>query len=884
MEWFDNIRIRNKLLLVFGIIIIFTVSFSVLAVAGITNVSSSLNELINSYQARQAYIEDTITDVYKIRTANFSKYYITESSELQQAISLMNQSYRDNVRLFYENIFAYRDLVISDRRFSEGEKLERIYHVNKISELYGHYLENTGEIDAAVEKNDKNEIIRILERSVPLGIELSNAVQELRDLNFKTTRQKAAETMATADQTLKIISVIAIVCIALSFFIVFFTIRNINLPISNLEIAVQEIAKGNMSYPIRTERKDELGALANYTGDMIDKLVAYSQNLHIAKMASAAKSAFLANMSHEIRTPMNSILGITEIQLQNETLPPKIKDALNRIYSSGDLLLSIINDILDLSKIEAGKLELSPIKYEVASLINDTVSLNMMRIGSKPIEFILSVDENIPAVLIGDDLRIKQIMNNLLSNAFKYTPKGIVKMSVSAEPGENDNSETRLVLTVSDTGQGMNEEQINRLFDEYSRFNEETNRTTQGTGLGMSITQNLVKMMNGKISVKSEINWGTVISVFLPQKKTDSKVIGLELAESLQNFRLNDAKQIRKAQIVYEPMPYGSVLIVDDVESNLYVAKGLLAPYELSIDTASSGSEAIDKIRKGKVYDIVFMDHMMPGVDGIEATDKMRRLGYKYPIIALTANAVAGQASIFLARGFDGFISKPIDMRQLSAIVKQYVRDRHPHEVVEAARRKAIEQKSQKPDEPKPVSLDPQLAEFFVHDASRTAAALELIFRKKGEYEEQDMREFTVNAHGIKGALRNIGELELSAAAALLEQAGRSKNTASIRTETQPFLDKLREKINELTPPEQASENAEMTEMDFAELCGKLQTLKEACETYNKKDAKAIIIELRQKAWPQQIKKSLESMAELLLIGDFEDVAKTAEKIISAAA
>ena len=883
MKWFDNLKIRSKLLLVFGILIFITLMFSVFAVTGIINVGDSLNELINSYQTRQVHISEAITTVYKIRMTNFSKWYTAESNELENSLSSMNHSYSENVRSFYENMFAYRDLVLSDRRLSEEEKLERVYLMNKIIDLFEHYLANTGELDASVAKSDHDEIIRILERSVPLGINLSEAVQGLCDVNIDTTRQKAAETLATADNTLETIFLIAALCLAMSCVIVFFTIKNINLPISNLEIAVREIAKGNLSYPIRTERRDELGSLANYTGDMIDKIVSYSQNLNIAKMASAAKSAFLANMSHEIRTPMNAILGITEIQLQDETLSPGIKEALNRIYSSGDLLLSIINDILDLSKIEAGKLELSPVKYEVASLINDTVSLNMMRIGSKPIVFKLAVDAKMPSVLIGDDLRIRQILNNLLSNAFKYTPHGIVSMSVSAETNDRYDSETTLVLTVSDTGMGMNEEQINKLFDEYSRFNEEANRTTEGTGLGMSITQNLVKMMNGKISVKSEVNQGTTISVYLPQKKADSRVMGIELAESLQNFRLNDAKQIRKAQIVYEPMPYGSVLIVDDAESNLYVAKGLLAPYDLCIETASSGFEAIEKIREGRVYNIVFMDHMMPRMDGIEAVDKIRKLGYKQPIIALTANAVVGQANVFLTNGFDGFISKPIDMRQLGVVLKQFVRDRQPHEVVEAARRRAIEEKGHKADKSKLKSLDPQLAEFFVHDASRAAAALELILAKDGGYDEQDIRAYIVNTHAMKSALRNINEPELSAAAAQLEQAGRNNNTAAMKSETRAFLDKLRELTEELTPPEQEKENAEMDEKDFADLREKLHILINACGTYDKKNVKALIIELRQKPWPQQINKMLETMAELLLNGDFGEVAKTADKIISAA-
>jgi signal transduction histidine kinase/CheY-like chemotaxis protein len=408
------------------------------------------------------------------------------------------------------------------------------------------------------------------------------------------------------------------------------------------------------------------------------------------------KSNFLATMSHEIRTPMNAILGITEIQLQDETIPESIKEAFYKISNSSDLLLGIINDILDMSKIEAGKLELLPEKYDIPSLINDTVQLNMLRSESKPIEFKLFVDENVPVELIGDELRIKQILNNLLSNAFKYTKNGEVSLSIAAEYVTKGGAiHVTLVFRVSDTGQGMTAEQVRKLGSEYSRFNMEANRTTEGAGLGMSITQNLVHLMSGSIFVESKPDRGTTVTVRLPQKNDGpgvSGVIGKELAESLRQSRIHSTSKMKKANITREPMPYGKVLIVDDVESNIYVAKGIMAFYELSIDTAVSGFDAIEKIKNGNVYDIIFMDHMMPAMDGIEAVKILRELGYKAPIIALTANALTGQMEIFLENGFDGFISKPIDTRQLNVTLNKLIRDKQPPEVLEAARR---ERKSQ---------------------------------------------------------------------------------------------------------------------------------------------------------------------------------------------
>ena len=394
-----------------------------------------------------------------------------------------------------------------------------------------------------------------------------------------------------------------------------------------------------------------------------------------AWQANRAKSEFLASMSHEIRTPMNVILGITEIQIQKNELAPDIKESFNKIYNSGNHLLGIINDILDMSKIEAGKLELVSSKYEMASLINDAIQLNIIRVADKQIKFELYVDENIPAELLGDELRIKQILNNLLSNAFKYTAEGVIKFSVSSEDVENE--KVMLVFTVSDTGYGMTEDQLSKIFDEYSRFDNKANRIIEGTGLGMTITQSLVNMMNGEIFVESEINKGTTFTVRLPQEKIGSDILGEKIVESLQQFRGEDSTQKKRTRITREPMPYGSVLIVDDVEMNIFVTKGLLAPYELSVDSVMSGFEAIDKIKEGKVYDIIFMDHMMPKMDGMAATKIIRDLGYTNPIVALTANAVVGQSEIFLKNGFDDFIAKPIDVGEMNFVLNKHVRDKH---------------------------------------------------------------------------------------------------------------------------------------------------------------------------------------------------------------
>jgi signal transduction histidine kinase/CheY-like chemotaxis protein/HPt (histidine-containing phosphotransfer) domain-containing protein len=587
------------------------------------------------------------------------------------------------------------------------------------------------------------------------------------------------------------------------------------------------------------------------------------------------KSSFLATMSHEIRTPLNAILGMTEIQMQDSVHPPATSEAFLKINNSGNLLLNIINDILDLSKIEAGKLELVPIKYEVARLINDIIQLNYIRYVSKPIDFKIKIDENIPAVLIGDDLRIKQILNNLLSNAFKYTDKGEVCLNVSADcVGRGGVVLVSLIFEVSDTGQGMSSEQINKLFDEYTRFNMEANRTTEGAGLGMTITRNLVDLMYGKLTVKSTVGEGTTFTVRLPQK-TDGKgiqgVIGKDTAENLCLLNQNNSIQIKKTQIIHEYMPYGSVLIADDVETNLYVAKGLMLPYGLKIDVVTSGFEVIKKIKEGAEYDVIFMDHMMPKMDGIEATKQLRKMDYTKPIVALTANALTGHAEMFLSNGFDDFISKPIDIHQLNRTLNRLIRDKQPSEVIEAAQKEKAEIDKKRNTNAGFQQADSQLVKIFARDATKAVSVIKKSLLKNLN-NEKDLQMYIINVHAMKSALANIGEKELSATANRLEQAGREKDINVALSETEEFLEKINKVIKEINKKEEKSELSEDSNESLALLKEKLQIIKNACNEMDKKTIKNIIIELSKKAWTQKTNEFLSSIDEHLLHSDFDEV------------
>ena len=635
---------------------------------------------------------------------------------------------------------------------------------------------------------------------------------------------------------------------------------------------------GNIEYRIDAEKysgsfKEVIKSIDRFADKFADAL---NQAMEQSE-SNEAKSQFLARMSHEIRTPMNAILGLTEIQLQRSALDTETKEALEKIFISGDMLLGIINDILDFSKIEAGKMELTLEKYEFASMLNDTIVLNMLRIESKDIKFEVSVSENIPIYMLGDELRIKQVINNVLTNAFKYTDEGTVKMDIGIETNEQEPDLVTLVAKISDTGQGMTEEQLETLYEAYARFNLSTNRFIEGTGLGLSITKSLVTMMNGEIVVVSELGVGSTFTIRLPQTKIGSKQIGKSISESLSKLRISERAQMKRVQITQEPMPYGKVLIVDDIRMNITVAMGLLAPYTLHVESAESGFTAIEKVKKGKVYDVIFMDHMMPKLDGIETTKRLRSMGYAHPIVALTANALVGQANIFLEEGFDDFISKPIDIRQLNTVLNKLVRDKHQLGQQEKVIKKEFIPK---------VKQDAGSGSF--DEYMKNSGLLEMAYREFGQtqknvisdlnkaIEANDLKEALFLAHTLKGYARlicenKLGDLAGEAEAAFDNKVVPTKCMKLLISEMERVLTFIDERLSD--KPDTSDPETTLSKSNMRIVFDELTSLLEA----NSFGALDLINDLSEFPKTEELIKQIEAVDFGLALLTLEDIRKTLE-------
>ena len=710
-----------------------------------------------------------------------------------------------------------------------------------------------------------------------------------------------------------------------------------------------------------------------YAGRLIKDLNAANE---AANEANETKSTFLANMSHEIRTPINAVIGMNEIILRENT-DPTINDYALDIASASRSLTAIINDVLDFSKIESGKLEIVENEFNIASLINDIVNMSMSRLGEKDLEIIVNADPNVPAGIIGDEMRIRQIVINMMTNGIKYTREGHVTLTVTCT---KQSYGINLDISVRDTGIGITEENLEKLFQSFSQVDTKRNRSIEGTGLGLAITKRLVTQMGGFINVRSRYGLGSEFSVSIPLRVSDPQPfislkepekihaamlfsldhlsmrtasecisIMIQTAEMLsidsklctdinmlrgyadeglthiftdrKNYlenkeyfnsiahrtvvtvvqgRSNSVKLPENVRCIYKPFysvsaaavinndhtegmfndrrkatraftaPDARILIVDDNTVNLKVAAGLMKPYRMGITTADSGRKALDIIRERHDFNIIFMDHMMPEMDGVECTAQIRKLPGDYfhtvPIVALTANTVNNSRQMFLSSGFDDFLAKPIDLSMLDRLLRKYIPRELRNKTVqkesaaEAAETMAVDRRhheappvEQKQETAGQKLFDPELG--IGYTAGDKELYLEILteYARQGEemrsiltqtFEGKDWKNYVIKVHALKSTSLNIGAKTLSELAKKLELSGKAGEYEPILAEHDTLMGMyadvlaqtlayLKENGREITAAVQEEPSAQTEEISPEELAALIDSFKEACDSFD---------------------------------------------------
>ncbi|MCL2387315.1 MAG: response regulator [Defluviitaleaceae bacterium] len=633
---FREISVTKKLLIAFAIVIVMFFTVAIYSNIVIRDMDYLYRYRIYNMEARNVLLLEFHQELTEFRRLLKASYYnpvwIETAGDTTRRIyeDYITQSHARMERLAYLYITSVSgDSLVYERlecHSCEDLVAEMEYIMAFVDEVYRIFHANF--FIGGNDSHDKGNVLDYTRN-------VENTISNLRDIEGRAGESVQAEIEQTIalNQTITIITLLFALVVSLA--IVWITVKSFKKWAKNIE----------------------------------ESAVKSNQEFSIAEANSQAKSRFLARMSHEIRTPVAAVIGVSEIQLQKNDLPKDVEDAFSRIYTSSGVLIGILNDILDLSKIEAGKMDIIMAEYDVASFIQEILQLHVVSLDNKKFKFVVHVDKSLPVALIGDALRLKQVLTNIMSNAFKYTELGIVEFSIKRAP-HSANNMINMEVIIRDTGRGMTQEQVETLLkEEYTRFHDREHPEVYGTGLGMPIVLSLIELMGASIGVESHIRAGTKVTIQIPQQVASLDEIGATTAENLSKLETVS----RKTEFKPKSLPHGKVLVVDDVETNLFVAKGLLGLYDLQIETCTNAMDAISKVKCGETFDIIFMDYMMPSLNGMEAAKILRGVGYKLPLVALTANALVGQAEEFLSNGFDDFIAKPIQTRNLHHIVMNYV-------------------------------------------------------------------------------------------------------------------------------------------------------------------------------------------------------------------
>ena len=609
-----------------------------------------------------------------------------------------------------------------------------------------------------------------------------------------------------------------------------------------------------------------------------------------AEQASQAKSEFLSNMSHEIRTPINAVLGMNELILR-ECEDENILSYAENVRSSGNTLLGLINDILDFSKIEAGKIDIIPVDYDLSSTLNDMVVMIHNRADDKGLAFNVIFDSNIPKQLFGDEVRIKQVITNILTNAVKYTETGSVTFSVGFDRCEDDPDCIILHVKVKDTGIGIKPEDMEKLFSKFERIEEKRNRNIEGTGLGMTITKNLLDMMGSYLQVESTYGVGSTFFFDLRQKVGKWEPLG-DYRTSV-NVLLKEHKKYKEKFTA----PDANVLVVDDNSMNLTVFKSLLKRTKIKIDTADSGDEAL-QMTKSKMYDMIFLDHMMPGKDGIETLHEIKEqaegLNDCTVSVCLTANAVSGAREQYIAAGFDNYLTKPIHPSKLEDMLMAYL----PGDKLIISGEDDVDTDDEYEQDNVPESLAPLVGLEWIDlskgiknsgDAESYLSLLKILYESideessvlDGFYKDSNLNDYTIQVHAMKSSVRLIGASSMADEAQLLENAGKDGDEDYINQHHEGFISaykSLKEPLSQVFAEENVEDETEnnvedeMPEADAELMDTVYEEVKASAEANDAESIEAVFAEIESYRIPDSDAELCQKIRSAAENSDFEAI------------
>ena len=579
------------------------------------------------------------------------------------------------------------------------------------------------------------------------------------------------------------------------------------------------------------------------------------RQLDAVDSASKAKSQFLANMSHEVRTPINAILGMNEMIIR-ESSDEQIVEYATNVKQAGKALLAQVNSILDYSKLEEGKMEIIQVEYDLATMINGFVTSVTTRAKSKGLRMEVNVDTNLPTTLLGDDVRLGQVINNLLTNAVKYTEVGVITLNIWEESREDGAID--IGVSVQDTGIGIKPEDMEKLSASFTRIEEERNRNIEGTGLGIPIVIEILRLMGSDLKVESVYGQGSTFSFVIRQGIINDEPLGDYRKRVKRSYR-------RRNKYTYPSMPKANIIVVDDYEMNLVVAKNLMKVYDFIPDLAESGPEALTRIEE-KHYDIIFMDHMMPDMDGVETLEilkKRQMIDESTAVIALTANAIAGAKDFYISKGFNDYLTKPIDAEALEQVLTKYV----PAEKI--VKKSISDIKNNKSltvndDERK------ALIKIFVSTIQETAKNLDSLL------EAEDIKNYTIKVHGLKSTARLIGEMSISSKAEALEKAGKENDWDYIKSHHE-------ELIREYLSLENSYKEVKETKkkLDAGELKDAIYSIIEMASVCDYTSTEMVLDSLDEYEMPENVESEMKHVRELLQKLDYEGVVGLAKNMLN---